>query len=324
MLVILGRIWFVVSETVVRWTRNEGPLLAASMAYYAALSFFPLLLVLISALGYALRFSGTQSAQDQLIQMIDHNTAPALAKSVSEILTEVKINASVGGPVSLLTLLFSAIGIFAQLDSAFGRLWHDETQRVHGAWAVVRDVLGNRLKAFLLLLGLGLLLLGLFFFGMVLSFIRDQTHELPLGDLGYRYAQIVGTMFVNAIVFATLYKVLPRPVVAWRHAMGGGVFVSIVWELGRQVLAYLIVRSNYGAYGVVGAFMAMMVWVYYASILLFLGAQMVQVLDHPRNGTPPALPDPPAEPVVPEAAAPDSAGPKSEVSAQPPVGQPAG
>lgn len=51
------RIWHVFHQTVARWTRNDGNLLAASMAYYAAFSFFPLVMVLISALGFALRFS---------------------------------------------------------------------------------------------------------------------------------------------------------------------------------------------------------------------------------------------------------------------------
>jgi uncharacterized BrkB/YihY/UPF0761 family membrane protein len=61
-----GPIWFVIRETSARWGRNEGPAQAAAMSYYAALSFFPLLLVLTSALGFALRFSANaQSAQDQ-------------------------------------------------------------------------------------------------------------------------------------------------------------------------------------------------------------------------------------------------------------------
>ena len=56
---LLGRAWFVIRETLTRWSRNDGPLLAASMSYYAALSFFPLLLVLmISGLGYALAIFG--------------------------------------------------------------------------------------------------------------------------------------------------------------------------------------------------------------------------------------------------------------------------
>ncbi len=144
---------------------------------------------------------------------------------------------------------------------------------------MIRDVLGNRLKAFLILLGLGLLLVALFFFGMVLTVIRDRVMDTPIGEWGYRYVQIAATMLVNGLVFATLYKVLPRPSVHWLHALGGGAFVTLVWELGRLVLAYIIVRSNYGAYGVIGAFMAMMVWVYYASTLLFLGRKWCKCLD---------------------------------------------
>ena len=54
---IVKRVWTVLEKTVARWSRNDGNLLAASMAYYAAFSFYPLLWVLISALGYVLRFS---------------------------------------------------------------------------------------------------------------------------------------------------------------------------------------------------------------------------------------------------------------------------
>ncbi len=54
---IVKRVWTVLEKTITRWSRNDGNLLAASMAYYAAFSFYPLLWVLISVLGYVLRFS---------------------------------------------------------------------------------------------------------------------------------------------------------------------------------------------------------------------------------------------------------------------------
>lgn len=284
---LLARVWYVIRETFARWSRNDGQLLAAAMAYYAALSFFPLLLVLTSALGFALRFSaGAQNAQQQLLQVLEHNTDPHFASSVQMILAEVKGNAVVGGPVGVLTLLFSSLYVFAQLDSGFSGIWHDEASQTHGIWPVVRDLLTNRLKAFLVLLGLGLLLVCLFFANMVLNIVRERMVETPLSNWGFSYLQVAGTMVVDALVFATLYKVLPRCSVRWGHALVGGAFVSAVWEGGRQLLALFIVHSNYGAYGVIGAFLAVMVWVYYASILLFLGAQMVQVLGD-EGRTPP-------------------------------------
>ena len=61
-----------------------------------------------------------------------------------------------------------------------------------------------------------------------------------------------------------------------------GILIAVIWQLGSQVVSRFIVGGNYSAYGVVGSFIAMMLWVYYASILLLLGAQMVQVLGHPN------------------------------------------
>lgn len=276
---LAARVWFVTRETFTRWSRNDGQLLASSMAFYTALSFFPLLLVFTSALGFALRFSsGAQSAQQQLVQMLERNTDPHFAASVQTILSEVRGNAPIGGPVGLLTLLFSSLYAFAQLDSGLARIWHADSERSHSYWSVLVNLLTNRLKAFLLLLGLGILVVMLFFANMALTIARDHTVETAWSTWGFRWLQILGTMAINALVFAALYKVLPEAKVHWRHALAGGSCVALVWEVGRQVLAFIIVRSNYGAYGVIGAFLAVMVWVYYASILLFLGAQMVQVL----------------------------------------------
>ena len=61
-----------------------------------------------------------------------------------------------------------------------------------------------------------------------------------------------------------------------------GILIAVIWQLGSQVVSRFIVGGNYSAYGVVGSFIAMMLWVYYASILLLFGAQMVQVLGHPN------------------------------------------
>ena len=144
------RVWYVIQQTFARWSRNDGNLLAASMAYYAAFSFFPLLLVLISALGFALQFSASaQSAQQQLLEMLSRSTAPALADEVQRILAEVQTRAVFNGPLGLVTLLFGAIGIFSQLESAFDRLWHDTSPHARGIRAAVRNALWNRLKAFL-------------------------------------------------------------------------------------------------------------------------------------------------------------------------------
>lgn len=292
---MIKRIWYVASQTVTRWSTNDGNVLAASMAYYAAFSFFPLLLVLLSVLGFALRFS--DSAQDQQTQLIDfiaHSTSPALAKEVAPFVnttfSQLQNRVWLSGPVGWFLLLIGAIGIFSQLEAAFDRLWHAVTPHQPGIRAAVRNALWNRLKAFLTLIGLGVL--ALVALGMNLTFVAIRTWAeesswadeiLGSGDFwrNTRWAVSVG---LNAFVLSLVYKMIPRARVRFLHAAIGGVIVAMSWELGSQVVARFIVGGNYSAYGVVGSFIAIMLWVYYASILLLLGAQMVQVLGHPENG----------------------------------------
>ena len=278
------RVWGLLEQTFTRWNRNDGGVLAASMAYYAAFSFFPLIMVLISGLGFALRFSASaQGAQTQLLDLISQHTGPALAEQVDNILSQVRTRASFSGLIGTVTLLFGAIGIFSQLESAFDRLWQTETPHSHGIWAAVRNALWNRLKAFLTLIGLGVVVIIGLLSDVVITSV-ERWAELPLDSHFWQWVQLAASVAINAIVLTLLYKMLPRTAVRWSHAAIGGVTVAAVWQIGSQIVSRFMTAGNYSAYGVIGSFIAIMLWVYCLSIVLFLGAQMVQVLGHPDNG----------------------------------------
>jgi membrane protein len=281
---IRGRLWPVVRATLSRWNANDGTLLATSMAYYAAFSVFPLLLVLISALGFALRYSvGAQNAQEELLRVVADNTAPIVAQQLQGLLSQVESGAGLSGPLGLLTLLIGAIGIFSQLDTAFDRLWRDPAQPSRGLIGGIKYALKNRLKAFLLLMGLGLAVISVFFAGMALTALKTWVAHLPMATWGWEFVQRLTSVALNAMIFSAMYKVLPRGRVRWADAVCGGTIVALVWEIGRLVLSALVVGSSYSAYGVVGSFIALMLWIYYASSLILLGAQIVQVLGNPYD-----------------------------------------
>jgi membrane protein len=259
-------------------------LLAATMAYYAAFSFFPLLLVLIAVLGTALQFSsGAQDAEQLLLNSLSSNVAPVLADQVKNILTQVGDNAPFSGPLGLAVLLFGAITIFNHLDYSFDRIWRVKPA-TGGIWQMVRRVIGARLKAFLILCCLGVLIISSLLVGISLTALDRlwAGHWRGLGFAWEGFEFLVGTTFHTA-VFTILYKTLPKSKVLWLHAFAGGTWVAAVWEIGRLAMAYIIAGRNYTPYGVVGSFIAFMVWVYYASSLIFLGAQFVEVLENPQE-----------------------------------------
>src|SRR5262245_52684632 len=116
---MVRRLWHIIEQTFTRFSNNDGITLAAATAYYAAFSFFPLLWVLITGLGFALRLSETaQNARQQLLDLLAERTSPALADQVQNSLSDVQLGASSYGLFGPVILLFGAIGIFSQMEFA--------------------------------------------------------------------------------------------------------------------------------------------------------------------------------------------------------------
>ncbi len=251
------------------------------MAYYAAFSLFPLCLVLIALLGFAMRFSAeAQSAHQGLVNLVSERFDTRLADSLNELLAGVRSRAAFGGPIGAITLVFGAIGVFLQLENMFDRIWGTPADVAKGWLGVVGTVLHQRLSAFVMLLATGGLLLLIFLADIVLAGIRPHVvHSLPAGGTAWHYGQIGFIFLCNALLFALLYKTLPKTKIRWRDALRGGILVAVVWMIGQKILTLLVVGSSYqNAYGVVGSFMAIMLWFYYISATVVLGAEFVRAI----------------------------------------------
>ena len=262
--------------------KHDGDLMAAAVAYYAALALFPLLLVLISGLGYFMQFTRWgQDAEQQVLAAITEYASPSVMHDVQEMLHSIQRNAAVGGPLGMVTLLITAIALFAQIDRAFHRIWQVQSDESQGILAAVKSLLFERLKAFLMLLGLGALVIVIFLSGMILAGVKTYVQNIvPLGDWAWWVVQISVSVGLNSAVIASIYKILPPARVSWYEALQGGLLTAVVWEIGRVILAAFLIGSNYTAYGIIGSFIGVMLWCYYASLVLFLGAEYVQTVCH--------------------------------------------
>ena len=272
----------VLQKTWEGWQEDDGFLLSAAMAYYAAFSLFPLCLVLISILGFVLRLSQrADSARGVLLEQVRQQMGPWLADQLQALLVGVKENAGLGGPLGAVTLLAAAIVVFLQLDYIFGRIFGGtRSSSTSGFWGYVRTVLYDRLSAFLMLMAVGALLMVLFAANVyVLTGVRmNIENRLPGGTILSGWAQFLFATATNALLFALIYRILPKVTVRWREAIAGGVLVALVWILGQRLLVTLLIGPSYTAYGIVGSFLAVMIWVYYVSMILFLGAEFVGAL----------------------------------------------
>lgn len=264
-------------KTYSHWSADRGSTLAASVAYYTALAFFPLSLILLSTFGVFLEVTHAgQKAEEQILDAIGDQLSENLQAQVAVALKQLQARASLGGPVGVITLLIVIIALFSEIDLAFNRIWKIPDGDSRGVWATIVDVVWVRVKAFTMLLGLLCVLFVIFVSGVVLTATSTWFTTAPWLLWS---AQILVSWLLNAGVFATLYYTIPNTKVPWLAALNGGVFAALVWEIGRQVLASYVIGDRYdSAYGVIGAFIAIMLWAYYAASVLFFGAEFVRTI----------------------------------------------
>jgi membrane protein len=270
-----------VREAIVRWFADDGSLMAAATAYYVGLSFFPLLLVLTAGLGWFLQHTHMgQDAQHDILRFVASNMSKQLADNVEQLLLMVQEKSAINGPVGLATMLITSLAAFAQLDSALDRIAGNARGASQSVLASAAALVVQRGRAFLVLLGLGAVVVIVFLAGMVLTTVETQTTTvLPMGHWISAGLQIAVTLAINAGIFALLFRLLPKDPAGWRDAFSGGLLTAGAWEIGRQLLAVYIARSKYAsAYGVIGAFLAVLLWCYYAVAIILIGAEYIQVL----------------------------------------------
>lgn len=262
-----------------RFQEDDGTLMAAAVAYYLGLSLFPLLLVLISALGWLMEATEFgRSAEQQVLNTVGEHASPEVGEYVRQMLSQVQDKSAIGGRIGLLGVLFIAIAAFVQFERAFDRMWDMPPRERKGLVAGLKLVLWERGVAFLMLLVLAALVLAVFIAGLVVSGIGRYSTEVWSGfGEAVPMLRFLATLILNAGLMTLLYRWLPRKPVSWKAAFRGGLFAAAAWELGRAGLATFVIGQKYtSAYGVVGAFIAILLWCYYAVIVIFLGAEYLQ------------------------------------------------
>jgi len=271
-------------EAARRWQRDDAGLLASCVAYYATVSLFPLLMVLIAGLGVFLRFTHLgQNAEQYVVAAIAQETTSEVAGQVAAAFEQVEHHALLSGPWEVVGLVIAAIAVFSQFDHALDRIWSVEQPPMDGYVAVVWRLISHRVRAFIVLLCLGFVVVMIFVAGITLDGLSEMSRErFPITAGLWRVVEVAVSVVLNTLVFTAIYRWLSKVPVGWLHAARGGLLAAITWEVGRLVLAAFLIGARYNAYGVVGSLLAAMLWAYYASSVLFLGAEYVQVIREQR------------------------------------------
>jgi membrane protein len=265
--------WFrVVKRVFAEFGEDKGTTLAASLAYYTALSMAPL--VLLALWAAALVGPGAQKGLiDELTALLGSEGGAAVSLVVENAREQPSLG-NISGIVSLLTLAFGASAVFAQLQSALNHIWdvRSKPKRGIGAWFRKRLLSAGMLLALLFLLLVSTAI------SAMLSAAFRFVETLPGNAVLWSVVNLAISIVVFAAAFALMFRYLPDVRIEWRDVRFGALSTAVLFAIGKHLLGLYLGRGSVGsAYGAAGSLIVLLVWAYYSALIFFLGAEWTQV-----------------------------------------------
>lgn len=255
------------------WVNDKVPTLGAALAYYTVFSIAPILFL---AIGIAGLVFGPQAARGEIIEQIGGTVGEPAAKAIQNVLTNVE--QSGGGVkftiIGVVILLFTASGVFAQLQESLNVIWKAEDNKKGSTWwTLIRD----RLLSFAAVLGTGFLLLVSLVISSALEALNKwlTPQSMPGGAYLWMGINFLVSLAFITLLFALIFKWLPDTPVAWRDVWAGAILAALAFSIGKWLIGlYLGKVSVASTFGAAGSLVVILVWVYYSSQIILFGAEV--------------------------------------------------
>ncbi len=256
------------------FNRARGTEAAASLSYYALFSLFPLVLVMISVVGFLIR---SQDAYQTVFRFI-YEVIPVSQSLIERNLNIILARRATLGLIGLVGALWSASGFFTTLVRNINRAWQGIKPR---------DLIRTRLMA-LAMIGVTILLLALSLAPAAISdLVRWINEHLPvnirLEDTAvWPLLTVLMPAGFTYLLFIALYRWIPNTNVHWKACLWGALWSSLAWELTKYGFGIYI--SNRMAdyelvYGSLATVLGLMLYIFLCSNIILLGAHLTATID---------------------------------------------
>jgi membrane protein len=272
----------IILEAINGWSRDDVPRLGASLAYYTLFSLAPIMLIAVTIAGV---FFGPEVVRGQLVSEMQKLIGPEGAKAVQSLLEGAVFH---GGKalsviIGAITFLLASTGAFLELQHALNTVFKVKTDTD----ARVVRLLIRRLKSFGLVVSLGFLLLVSLAVSAGISAFSTWAHAGEVTVL-WQGADILLSLGIITLLFAAIYWFLPDVRLHWRDVWTGAFVTAALFTTGKSLIGLYLGRTTIASsYGAIGSILILLIWVYYSSQLILLGAEITRVSAERRGHHPP-------------------------------------
>jgi membrane protein len=256
------------------WWDDDAPRLGASLAYYTLFAIAPILLV---AMGIAGLVFGAEAVRGQLVGQIDHLVGREGARAVQSLLAgasqrKAGVLATVLGGM---TFVLAATGAFLELQTALNTIWRVKPKPGVNLKALLLD----RVRSFGLVVAIGFLLTVSLAVSAALAALSGWLgRRAPGVPLLWGAVNVLLSLGVITVLFAMLYRFVPDVRLRWGDVWTGAFVTAVLFTIGKQLIGLYLGQSTIASsYGAAGSVVVLLLWVYYSSQIVLLGAEFTRV-----------------------------------------------
>ena len=261
-------------DTFKEFSKDEATWMAAALSYFTVFALAPLLVILLQV---ASLIWDPAQVRDALTGQFQAVMGQEVARQVQTMMMSAEQQTASGSGIRLVLsiagLVFGATGAFVSLQQALNRAWEVEPDPKRGG---VKNFITKRFLSLGMVLGIAFLTL----VSLALTAVLSAAGQALFGGFGETVGQVLNFVLsfaVIALLFAAMFKVLPDAKVGWRDVWVGAVATAVFFVVGKFLIGLYIGQSNPGsAFGAAGALAVLLVWIYYAALILLLGAEFTQ------------------------------------------------
>lgn len=276
--------WKILSQAAMGWVDHNATTHGAALAFFAMLSLAPLVVITVAIIGLVY---GEHAARGEIAEQIEWFTGHEGAAAVQSVIDTAGNSGTVlpATLVGLGMLLFGASAVFAQVQASLNMIWGSKPTRGYG----VVDFAQRRAISFLMTLGVGLVLLGSLVLSAWLAVAEKFVFSvIPQVSQLEQWLDFGLSFLVVMVLFALIFKLLPDANIRWWDVWAGAAITALLFLAGKHLIGLYLGKSAVASsYGAAGSFFAVLLWVYYSSLIFYFGAEIThayaEVIGSKRN-----------------------------------------
>jgi membrane protein len=264
----------VATEILSDWADHGAMTHGAALAFYTLFSLAPVLIFAITVSGLVF---GEEAVRGQIVRQFEGLMGREQAVAIERILQRVSADRSTGlaGVLGFVTLAFGATAVFVQLQSALNAVWDVEPK----PGPLLKTLLKKRLTSFALVMALGFLLLVSLALSAAVNAFGDWVQaRFTVPPEALDAGNVLLSFAIFTVLFAMIYRILPDVEIPWRDVWFGALITSLLFSVGKWGIGLYLGRTAVASpYGAAGSVIVIVLWVYYASLILLFGAEFTRV-----------------------------------------------